>query len=129
MLDEKTDQLKHKAVEEAKRLFFITAYLWTLFSVFELHCAAVLRAQHVHFSYSRCSVSGTKLRISSFATNRFTRRSASGKSFLSPRRPRFDCACARCKVPDFGACAFPLRPDWFPVPFQRPPDRFPVLCR
>ena len=36
------------------------------------------------------------------AANRFTRRSASGKSFLRPRRPRFDCACARCKVPDFG---------------------------
>jgi len=31
---------------------------------------------------------------------RFTRRSASGKSLLRPRRPRLDCACARCSVPE-----------------------------
>ena len=29
------------------------------------------------------------------------KRSASRKSFLRPRRPRLDCACARCSVPDF----------------------------
>jgi hypothetical protein len=31
---------------------------------------------------SRCSASGTKLKVSSCATRRFTNRSASGKSFL-----------------------------------------------
>jgi len=50
--------------------------------------------------HRRCSASGTKLRFSSLATSRFTKRSASGKSLLRPRRPRFDCACARCSVPD-----------------------------
>src|SRR5438105_7854059 len=33
-------------------------------------------------------------------TNRFTKRSASRKSFLRPRRPRLDKACARCRLPD-----------------------------
>jgi hypothetical protein len=41
-------------------------------------------------------------RISSLATSRFTKRSASGKSFLRPRRPRFDCACAKCSTPEVG---------------------------
>jgi len=50
--------------------------------------------------HRRCSASGTKLRVNSLATNRFTRRSASAKSLLRPRRPRFDCACAKCNVPD-----------------------------
>lgn len=43
---------------------------------------------------------GTKLRRSARATIRLTRRRASGKSLLRPRGPRFDCACARCRVPD-----------------------------
>ena len=47
----KKPELKQKAIEEGKRLFFITAYLWTLLTVFELHRVAVLRAQHVPFSY------------------------------------------------------------------------------
>src|SRR6516225_9394989 len=50
--------------------------------------------------HRRCSTSGTKLRTSSWATRRFTKRSASRKSFWRPRRPRFDCACARWSVPD-----------------------------
>src|SRR5438876_6814638 len=51
---------------------------------------------------SRCSLSGTKLKVSSWATNRFTNRSASGKSFFRPCGPRLDCACARCSAPDIG---------------------------
>src|SRR5437899_2745415 len=62
----------------------------------------------------RCSASGTKLRLNSFATSRFTRRSASGKSFLRPRGPRFDCACARCNVPDIG----PVVSRFWPLGFQ-----------
>src|SRR5499427_275933 len=50
--------------------------------------------------HRRCSASGTKLKISSWEINRFTRRSASRKSFLRPRRPRLDKACARCRAPD-----------------------------
>src|SRR6267143_6315824 len=50
--------------------------------------------------HRRCSASGTKLKVNSRATSRLTRRSASRKSFLRPRGPRFDCACARCSVPD-----------------------------
>src|SRR5712691_249036 len=50
--------------------------------------------------HRRCSSSGTKLKVNSRATSRFTRRSASGKSLLRPRRPRLDSACARCNVPD-----------------------------
>src|SRR5436853_3365087 len=50
--------------------------------------------------HRRCSAAGTQLRVNSWATSRFTRRSASGKSLLRPRRPRLDCACARCNVPD-----------------------------
>src|SRR5438034_1379960 len=51
--------------------------------------------------HSRCSASGTKLKVSSWATSRFTSRSASRKSVLRPRRPRLDSACAKCNVPDF----------------------------
>jgi len=58
--------------------------------------------RRVTVRHDRCSASGTKLRVSSFATSRFTKRSASGKSFLRPRVPRFDCACARWSVPDIG---------------------------
>jgi hypothetical protein len=50
----------------------------------------------------RCSASGTKRRVSSFAISHFTRRSAPGRSFLRACGPRFDCACARCSVPDIG---------------------------
>ena len=46
-----TLSLKQKALEEAKRMLFITAYLSVLFSVFELHRLGVLRAQHVPYSY------------------------------------------------------------------------------
>src|ERR1700730_2478782 len=56
-----------------------------------------LRVSALH---RRCSTSGTKLSVNSRATNRFTSRSASTKSFFRPRRPRLDCACARCNVPD-----------------------------
>ncbi len=70
--------------------------------------------------HKRCSGSGTKLRINSLATNRFSRRSASTKSLLRPRRARFDCACARCRVPDIGRAPSPFwtigsgpsRADW-----------------
>jgi hypothetical protein len=50
--------------------------------------------------HKRCSASGTKLKVNSRATSRFTKRSASRKSFLRPRRPRLDSACAKCNVPD-----------------------------
>jgi hypothetical protein len=46
-----TLSLKQKALEEAKRMLVITAYLSVLFSVFELHRLGVLRAQHVPYSY------------------------------------------------------------------------------
>src|SRR5215472_2021657 len=78
--------------------------------------------------HRRCSASGTKLRTSSLATSRFTKRSASRKSFLRPRRPRFDCACARCSVPEV-ECA-PCRSWQFrlPVALQRFPHGPPILC-
>ena len=79
--------------------------------------------------HKRCSASGTKLRLSSSATSRFTRRSASAKSFLRPRGPRFDCACARCRRSRRRTSPFPLLARRLPVPFQRCPDRFPVLRR
>jgi len=53
--------------------------------------------------HRRCSGSGTKLKTSSSEIRRFTRRSASRKSFFRPRRPRLDKACARCNVPDIRA--------------------------
>jgi hypothetical protein len=49
---------------------------------------------------------GTKLKISSPDTSRLIKRSQSTKSFLRPRRPRFDKACARCRLPDFGPAVF-----------------------
>jgi hypothetical protein len=58
--------------------------------------------------HRRCSASGTKLRVNSRATSRFTKRSASGKSLLRPRGPRFDCACARMQRSRHPACALPL---------------------
>jgi hypothetical protein len=51
-------------------------------------------------AHRRCSTSGAKLRVSSWVTNRFTKRSASRKSFFRPRRPQFDSACARGSVPN-----------------------------
>jgi hypothetical protein len=51
MLQGTTRSLKQKALEEAKRMLVITAYLWALFSVFEVHRLAVLRAQHLPYSY------------------------------------------------------------------------------
>jgi len=58
----------------------------------------------------RCSVSGTKLKTSSCDTSRFTNRSASRKSVLHPRRPRWDKACARCSVLDIRpASSHPLQ--------------------
>ena len=46
-----TLSLKQKALEEVKRLLVITAYLWALLSVFEVHRLGVLRAQHIPYSY------------------------------------------------------------------------------
>ena len=46
-----TRSLKENAIEEAKRMLVITAYLWVLFSVFEVHRVAVLRGQHLPNSY------------------------------------------------------------------------------
>ena len=69
------------------------------------HCTRLRRSGYgvrVTVPPRRGSASGTKLRMSSLATSRFTRRSASAKSFLRPRRARFDCACARGRVPDVG---------------------------
>ena len=51
MLPGTTRSLKQKALEEAKRMLGITAYLWVLFSVFEVHRVAVLRGQHLPTSY------------------------------------------------------------------------------
>ncbi len=53
--------------------------------------------------------SGTKLSTSSCAISRFTSRSASRKSFLRPRCPRLDCACARCRFPASGPASSRLR--------------------
>ena len=64
------------------------------------------------FGYSRTAflipnAPGTKLKTISCDTSRFTKRSASRKSFLRPRRPRLDKACAnnRCSVPDIRPAA------------------------
>lgn len=43
--------MKEKAIEEGKQMLFITAYLWLLLAVLELHRVAVLRGQHIPFSY------------------------------------------------------------------------------
>lgn len=51
MQEERARELKQKAVEEGKRLVVITVYLWVLLSVFELHRVAVLRAQHIPFTF------------------------------------------------------------------------------
>ncbi len=51
MLQGTTLSLKQKALEEVRRMLVITAYLWVLFSVFELHRLGVLRAQHLPYSY------------------------------------------------------------------------------
>jgi hypothetical protein len=51
MLPGTTRSLKQKALEEARRMLVITAYLWVLFSVFEVHRVAVLRGQHLPTSY------------------------------------------------------------------------------
>jgi hypothetical protein len=51
MMQGTTLSLKQKALEEAKRMLVITAYLSVLFSVFELHRLGVLRAQHLPYSY------------------------------------------------------------------------------
>jgi hypothetical protein len=80
----------------------------------------------VTIRHKRCSASGAKLNVSSRATSRFTRRSASGKSLLRRRRPRLHCARARCIVPDlrrapsrFSRIGFQYRsqcsPNWFPI--------------
>src|SRR5215472_3966634 len=75
----------------------------------------------------RCSALGTKLKVSSSDTSRLIKRSQSAKSFFRPRRPRFDNACARCRVPRLRPCSFPFLTDRLPVPLQRAPNRFPVL--
>jgi hypothetical protein len=51
MMQGTTLSLKQKALEEVKRLLVITAYLWALLSVFEVHRLGVLRAQHIPYSY------------------------------------------------------------------------------
>jgi hypothetical protein len=51
MLQGTTRSLKQKALEEARRMLVITAYLWILFSVFEVHRVAVLRGQHLPNPY------------------------------------------------------------------------------
>ena len=51
MLQGTTHSLKQKALEEAKRMLVITAYLWVLLNVFEVHRVAVLRGQHLPDSY------------------------------------------------------------------------------
>jgi hypothetical protein len=53
--------------------------------VVELHALRVIwYLRRITVRHSRCSASGTKLEVSSCATKRFTRRSASGKSRLRP---------------------------------------------
>jgi len=51
MLPGTTCPLKQKVLKEAKRMLVITVYLWVLFSVFEVHRLAVLRGQHLPYSY------------------------------------------------------------------------------
>jgi hypothetical protein len=50
-IDGKTHQVNEKAIEEGKQMLLITAYLWLLLAVLELHRVAVLRGQHIPFSY------------------------------------------------------------------------------
>ena len=71
--------------------------------------AVLAHFRRITVRQSRCSASGTKLRISSCATKRFTKRSASGKSRLRPPAARFDWACARCSVPDPGLVSARVR--------------------
>ena len=76
---------------------------------------------------SRCSASGTKLKVSSWATRRFTNRSASGKSCLAPAGATIGLRLRKVKGPGHGArsCARPAhRP---PVPLQCLPHGSPVL--
>jgi hypothetical protein len=72
-------------------------------SVVQLHAIArdLVFAAHHRPPESLFGV-GHKLKVSSCATRRLTRRSASGKSFFRPPAPRFDCACARWSVPEIG---------------------------
>src|SRR5215469_8215180 len=77
--------------------------------------------------HRRCSASGTKLRASSLATSRFTKRSASRKSFApSPTAVRLrlrQMQCSRGRV-----CALPLLAVRLPVALQRFPHGPPILC-
>jgi len=74
----------------------------------------------------RCSASGTKLRVSSCATRRFTRRSASGKSSCG-RQPRDSTALVRVECPREWARAVAGPALRSPVQFQRFPDGSPIL--
>lgn len=47
MREEKKHQIKEKAIDELKRYAVISAYLWVLFSMFEVHRYAVLKEFHV----------------------------------------------------------------------------------
>ena len=58
--------------------------------------------------HRRCSASGTKLSVSSRATSRFTRRSASTKSLFRPRRPRLDSAAQVGKMRTRARCGCAL---------------------
>ena len=76
---------------------------------------------------SRCSASGTKLKVSSCATRRFTNRSASGKSFLRPPAPTIRLRLGemeRARERRRAVARAALRS---PVLFQRFPHRPPVL--
>jgi len=75
------------------------------------------------FAIGVAPASGTKLSVSSRATSRFTKRSASTKSLLRPRRPRLDSACARCQRAGPPSGAFPLLAERLPIPFQCFPTR------
>src|SRR5712692_8006264 len=79
--------------------------------------------------HRRCSASGTKLRVNSRATSRFTSRSASGKSLLRPPSPAIGLRLRQVQRSGPPACAFSLLANRLPVPFQCIPYGLPVLGR
>ncbi|MGZ9190395.1 MAG: hypothetical protein ACXW39_10100 [Nitrospira sp.] len=42
--------LKNKALHEAKKFFWIFAYLWLCFGLFELYKSLILAEQHIHYT-------------------------------------------------------------------------------
>ena len=75
----------------------------------------------------RCSALGTKLKVSSLDTSRFSKRSASRKSLLRPPPPTIGQGLCQMECARHPARTFPLLTAWLPILLERSPNRFPVL--